>query len=146
MFDTLFRKTALLNLDLADQSELGALDEAAKQAAKAFKLDETALHASMLASEAQGAQFAGNQAVIVYASSDALTAPKTLLLTLAEPVAWGSGEAARPISQLVVLAMPGDHSDEAKQTVIANIRRKVSAGVPTQPKAAEKFARTLLTQ
>ena len=146
MFDTLFRKTALVNLDLADQSELGALAEAAKQAAKAFKLEETALHASMLASEAQGAQFAGDQAVIVYASSDALKAPRTLLVTLAKPVAWSSGEHSHAVSQLVILAMPGDHSDEEKQAVLTRIRRKLDAGVPSAAKQVEQFARTLLAE
>lgn len=146
MFDTLFRKTALVNLELADQSELGALAEAAKQAAKAFKLDETALHASMLASEAQGAQFAGEQAVIVYASSDTLKAPRTLLVTLAKPVAWGSGEGAHAVSQLVILAMPGDHSDEEKQAVLTRIRRKLDAGVPSAAEQVEQFARTLLAE
>ncbi|WP_054663738.1 hypothetical protein [Lacticaseibacillus camelliae] len=68
-----------------------------------------------------------------------------MLLTLADPVAWGSGVSGRQVSQLVVLAMPGDHSDEEKQAVIATIRRKLSGGVPSQARDAEKFARTLLT-
>lgn len=144
MFDTLFRKTAILNLTLADQSELGALVLAAQEAAKAFRLNETALHASMLASEAQGAHFAGTEAVILYASSDELTAPKVLLLTLAKPVAWGAGAAARQVTQLVVLAMPGSRGEAEKQAAFATLRSKLAAGVPTAPRAAEKFARTLL--
>ncbi|MFD1393284.1 PTS sugar transporter subunit IIA [Lacticaseibacillus jixianensis] len=146
MFGTLFRKPAMLNVELADGSELGAIETVATEAAKALKLSPTAVRASILASEVQGAQFAGERAAILYASCDELKAPRSLLVSLKTPVAWGFGATAHPVDQLVVLAMPNDSPAAAKQAMIERLRHKLAHGVPTDEKAAVRFANSLLTE
>lgn len=144
MFESLLHQVALLNVELTENTELAAIEMAAAQAAKAWQLDQTAIRASLLASEVQGAHYVGQQAVILEASSDQLKTPRAGLITLARPVAWGADNDTRMIDQLVILVMTQAHTATEQARLEAQVTQHLALGVPTAPAAAAKFARHLL--
>ncbi|MCI1893927.1 MAG: PTS sugar transporter subunit IIA [Lactobacillus sp.] len=132
-------------INLAATSELTALTRSAQVLAYRFDLDFTAVHASLLASEVQGAHFVQDDMALIYASGQALATPALMILNLRQPVLWGSSAGGRAVSHLLTLLIPDTFGSVATAALLTQvIERAQKAPVPTSKAALSGYRQAIL--
>lgn len=144
MLNTMIRQP-LIELKLTAPSELTALRQSAEALARRFSLDVTGVHASLLASEVNGAHFVAADTALIYASGQNITTPQLVGFNLSQPVRWGDMGSGQAVSQLLALLIPDAYGSEAAEALVTKvIRRAQTAAWPLTSAAARQYVQTVL--
>ena len=121
MMFKIFRKNhTTANVELEDNTQLGALKFTAKKAAEEFSIDEQNIQSSIFASAAQGNTIIENRAVFMFATSEKKSRAHTMMLTFKTPIAWGNDKT--PVDYIIIGLFPED----ADPTEVENLTDKVT--------------------
>lgn len=123
MLTLLKKKNVVANIELDENSELEALKVIANRAATKLDVAEQELKSGFFASGAQDAIIIGDEAVILHATSSAITHPEAVIMSFAAPVLWGDDNSRVDIAVAIVL--PVDADDEY-QNMLNNARVAIS--------------------
>lgn len=139
----LLKKQVLVNVTLKEPSELTAIAKLASFAGEKLDLASQELRSGFLASEAQGARVIADHIAVTHASSSDLRRESVVIITLAEPLAWGENA---QIDTLVGLVVPSEaNTEDALARVVANTQAQAAALQPqASASAIEKCRRQLL--
>lgn len=136
---TLFeKKNVEVNVEVANDSELAAIQEFARIAGDKLEIDAQNLKSGFLASAAQDHTVLAGRVAVLHGSSEAVSEPQTVMVSFKQPVAWGS-DATQKVDYAVGVVMPSDSTDAQYQAIVQKIAATLKAHAAELPELkAEK--------
>ena len=126
MFALLKKKNVVTNAAMDSSDEISLLKMVAQKAASKLELDGQEIKSGLFASAAAGTnQLIDRRVLMTHASTEAVTTPKFVIITLADAIYW-NGDANQPVDYVVVTIMPSNDSDTQYTEIAARIETVVA--------------------